>query len=83
VRHRGARSAGAGLLEQIKSVEPLNPIFEAQLLTYMRLTGKRIGLLMNFNSRLLKEGVKRLALERRTGSAGRRSDKQNIASRAT
>ena len=50
------------VLVEIKSVERLNPIFEAQLLTYLRLTGKRIGLLMNFNSRLLKDGVKRLAL---------------------
>jgi GxxExxY protein len=35
---------------------------EAQVLTYLRMTGKRIGLLMNFNSRLLKNGIKRFVL---------------------
>jgi GxxExxY protein len=50
------------VLVEIKSIDRLNPVFEAQLLTYLRLTGKRIGLLLNFNSRLLKDGVKRLIL---------------------
>jgi GxxExxY protein len=50
------------VLVEVKSVERLNPVFEAQLLTYLRLTGKRIGLLINFNSRLLKDSVKRLIL---------------------
>ena len=36
--------------------------FEAQVLTYLRLSGKRRGLLINFNSRLIKEGVKRFVL---------------------
>ena len=40
----------------------MNPVFEAQLLTYLRLTGKRVGLLLNFNSRLIKDGIKRLIL---------------------
>lgn len=44
---------------EIKSVERFNSIFEAQVLTYLRVSGRRIGLLMNFNSRLLKEGIKR------------------------
>ena len=47
---------------EIKSVSHLTAVFEAQVLTYLRLTGKRIGLLINFNSRLLKDGVKRIAL---------------------
>jgi GxxExxY protein len=47
---------------EIKSVERFNPLFQAQLLTYLRLTGKRVGLLINFNTRLLKEGVKRFIL---------------------
>jgi GxxExxY protein len=50
------------VLVEIKSIDRLNPVFEAQLLTYLRLTGKRIGLLLNFSSRLLKDGVKRLIL---------------------
>jgi GxxExxY protein len=47
---------------EIKSVERHDPVFEAQLLTYMRLAKTRIGLLINFNSRLLKDGVKRYVL---------------------
>jgi len=47
---------------EIKSVERHDPVFEAQLLTYMKLTGKKVGLLINFNSRLLKDGVKRFVL---------------------
>jgi GxxExxY protein len=47
---------------EIKSVERFDPIFEAQVLTYLRLSGKRRALLINFNSRLLKDGVKRFIL---------------------
>ena len=47
---------------EIKSVERHDPVFEAQVLTYLRVTGKKVGLLINFNSRLLKEGIKRLVL---------------------
>jgi GxxExxY protein len=47
---------------EIKSVERFDPIFEAQVLTYLKVTGKRIGLLINFNSRLLKDGIKRFVL---------------------
>jgi GxxExxY protein len=50
------------VLVEIKSVERMNPVFEAQLLIYLRLTGKRVGLLLNFNSRLIKDGIKRLIL---------------------
>jgi len=47
---------------ELKSVERFDPIFEAQVLTYLRLSGKQRGLLINFNSRLLKDGVKRFVL---------------------
>ena len=47
---------------EIKSVERLDPVFDAQVLTYLRITGKKVGLLINVNSRLLKDGVKRLIL---------------------
>ena len=47
---------------EIKSVERHDPVFEAQVLTYLRVTGKKIGLLINFNSKLLKDGVKRFVL---------------------
>ena len=50
------------VLVAIKSVERFNPVFEAQLLTYMRLTKKRVGLLLNFNSRLMKDGITRRVL---------------------
>jgi GxxExxY protein len=47
---------------ELKSVERFDPLFEAQVLTYLRLTGKKRGLLLNFNSRLLKDGVRRFVL---------------------
>ena len=48
---------------ELKSVERFDPVFEAQVLTYLKVTGKRIGLLMNFNSRLLRDGIKRFVLD--------------------
>ena len=50
------------VIVELKAVEDLAPIHEAQLLTYMRLARKRLGLLINFNSRLLVDGVTRLIL---------------------
>ena len=47
---------------ELKSVERFDPLFEAQVLTYLRLTGKKRGLLLNFNSRLLKDGIRRFVL---------------------
>jgi len=47
---------------EIKSVDRFDPIFEAQLLTYLKITGLKRGLLLNFNSRLLKDGIKRMVL---------------------
>lgn len=46
---------------EIKSVERLMPIHEAQLISYLKLGDYRLGLLVNFNVRLLKQGIKRLA----------------------
>ncbi len=45
---------------EIKAVDCLLPIHEAQLLTYLRLGGWRVGLLINFNVPVLKQGIKRL-----------------------
>ncbi|MGB0036190.1 MAG: GxxExxY protein [Candidatus Acidiferrales bacterium] len=50
------------VIVEIKSVERFDPVFEAQVLTYLKATGKKIGLLLNFNSRLLRDGVKRFVL---------------------
>ena len=47
---------------EVKSVDVLAPIHEAQLLSYMKLSGKSVGLLMNFNVLHLKDGIKRLVL---------------------
>jgi GxxExxY protein len=45
---------------EIKSVEELAPVHKAQLLTYLRLTGLKLGLLINFNTPLLKSQIKRV-----------------------
>jgi GxxExxY protein len=45
------------IILELKAVEKLLPIYEAQLLTYLRLTGKRVGLLINFNVPLLTQGI--------------------------
>jgi GxxExxY protein len=50
------------LIVEIKAVETLLPVFEAQLLTYLKLTGNRLGLLINFNVPRIKEGIKRIIL---------------------
>ena len=47
---------------ELKSVERFDPVFEAQLLSYMKLGNYKLGLLINFNSHLLKDGIKRLIL---------------------
>jgi GxxExxY protein len=45
---------------EIKSVETLHPVHKKQLLTYLRLANKRLGLLVNFNTALIKEGLHRV-----------------------
>ena len=45
---------------ELKAVEKLEAIHEAQLLTYLRLSGYRVGLLMNFNVLMFKDGLKRI-----------------------
>jgi len=49
------------LIIELKACESLLPIHEAQLLTYLKLTGIQLGLLINFNVPLLKDGIKRMA----------------------
>jgi GxxExxY protein len=46
---------------ELKSCDSLQPIHEAQLLTYLKLSGLKIGLLINFNVTILKDGIKRIA----------------------
>lgn len=50
------------VIVELKAVERLAPIHEAQLLTYLRLSGRRVGLLFNFNSRRIMEQFRRLVL---------------------
>jgi hypothetical protein len=50
------------VIVEVKSVDALAPIHEAQLLTYLKLSGLRLGLLMNFNVVLFKHGLKRMVL---------------------
>jgi GxxExxY protein len=47
---------------EVKAVTKLDPVFEAQVLTYLKVTEKHVGLLVNFHSRLLMQGVKRFVL---------------------
>jgi len=47
---------------EIKAADKINPVYEAQLLSYLRLTGKRIGFLINFNVPVIKNGIKRIIL---------------------
>ena len=50
------------LIIEVKAVERVLPVHQAQLMTYLKLTGNRLGLLMNFNVTLIKDGIKRVAL---------------------
>jgi GxxExxY protein len=50
------------VIVELKAVETMNPVFEAQLLSYLKLADKRLGLLINFNVCHLKDGIKRLIL---------------------
>ena len=50
------------LVVELKAVEQLLPIHSAQLMTYLRLSGNRLGLLINFNTPLIKNGIKRIVL---------------------
>ncbi|MCX6617115.1 MAG: GxxExxY protein [Acidobacteria bacterium] len=50
------------LVVELKAVEELLPVHKAQVLTYLKLTGRRLGLPINFNVPLIRDGIKRLAL---------------------
>ncbi len=50
------------VIVEIKAVEKMLPVFEAQMLTYMKLSAKRLGYLINFNVPLIRDGIKRMVL---------------------
>ncbi|MBL7211247.1 MAG: GxxExxY protein [Desulfobacteraceae bacterium] len=47
---------------ELKAVDNMNPVWEAQLLSHLKLTGKRLGFLINFNVSIIKKGIKRMIL---------------------
>jgi GxxExxY protein len=49
------------IIVEIKAVDALTPLHEAQILTYLKLSGHRLGFLINFNVALFKQGIRRLA----------------------
>ena len=50
------------IIVEVKSVDRLTPVHEAQMLTYLKLSARRIGFLMNFNVPLFKDGLRRFVL---------------------
>jgi GxxExxY protein len=50
------------LIVELKAVAALNEVHQAQLMTYMKLTGTRLGLLVNFNVPAIRQGIKRIAI---------------------
>lgn len=60
--HRPDLVVAGRVIVEIKSVERFDPIHTAQMLTYLRVTGLKTGLVLNFNSALLKYGVRRVLL---------------------
>jgi len=50
------------IVVEVKAVEAMHSLYTAQLLTYLKLTGLRLGLLINFNVPLIRDGIKRIAL---------------------
>jgi len=50
------------VIVEIKSIERLQPIHMAQMLTYLRVTQLRVGLILNFNSAVMKQGIRRVTL---------------------
>src|SRR4029450_8905457 len=69
IEYKGVRLEGAYRLDivvdgrvvlEIKAAEKLLPIHEAQLLTYLKLSGLRTGLMFNFNAPILKDGIRRM-----------------------
>lgn len=51
------------VIVELKAIEVVLPIHEAQLFTYLKLSGKNVGLILNFNVRLQKNGIKRVVLD--------------------
>lgn len=71
IEYRGLRLDGGlkidllvddSVVVELKAVDKMLPVFEAQLLSYLKLSGRRLGLLINFNVPRIKDGIKRIVL---------------------
>ena len=60
--HRPDLVVSEKVIVEIKSVERFNPVFLAQMLTYLRITGLPVGLILNFNRPVMMDGVRRVSL---------------------
>ena len=54
------------IVVEIKAVQEMIPLFEAQLLTYLKLSGKKLGFLINFNVTRIRDGIRRIVLMNRS-----------------
>lgn len=63
------------VIVELKSVDRLIPVYDAQILTYLRLSGIELGLLLNFNVPLMKQGIKRFVQTKNRGDHGVRGGK--------
>ena len=61
-KHRIDLVAEESIIVEIKCVDDMLTVHQAQILTYLKLTGLKIGLLLNFNVDLMKNGIKRMIL---------------------
>ena len=66
------------VIVELKSIDKLIPIHEAQLLTHLKLSGVKVGLLINFNVLHLKDGIKRMVNKLATSPSLRASDETNL-----
>ena len=62
VEHRPDLVIAETVVVEVKSVERFNPVFVAQMLTYLQITGLRVGLILNFNRSAMRDGIKRVSL---------------------
>jgi GxxExxY protein len=60
--HRIHLLVGATVIIEVKAVDSLTPIHQAQLVTSLKLSNRRLGFLMNFNVRLFKNGLRRIVI---------------------
>ena len=60
--HRPDLIVGDQVVVEVKSIERLAPVHTAQMLTYLRVAQLRVGLILNFNSAVLRDGIKRVLL---------------------